>query len=100
MCLLNDTFFAFMNSFKSAPSKQVCNKEVFYLTDMDVSKTSQSVSTNPLYKVRELKIYPDNRKVLKKKEERQKEKKKNTFLILPYLNIVLVHYAEYEAPIV
>lgn len=62
-----------MNSFKSAPYKQVCNKEVFYLTDTDVNKRSQSVSRNPLYEVRELKIYPDNREVLKKK--RQKEKK-------------------------
>lgn len=64
-----------MNSFKSAPYKQVCNKEVFYLTDTDVNKRSQSVSRNPLYEVRELKIYPDNREVLKKKGR----KKKNYF---------------------
>lgn len=74
MCLLYDTFFAFMNSFKSASSKQVCNKEVFYLTDTDVSKISQSVSTNPLHKVRELKIYPDNREVLRGKKKAEQKK--------------------------
>lgn len=70
-----------MNSFKSAPYKQVCNKEVFYLTDTDVSKRSQCVSTNPLYKVKELKINPYNREVLKNLGR----KKKITFSVLPYL---------------
>lgn len=78
-----------MNSFKSAPSKQVCNKEVFYLTDTDISKRSQSVSTNPSYRVRELKIHPDNREVLKEKKGR---KKKKYFPDFPYLGQMLSLY--------